>query len=112
MSITVNIYYTGENGAARKFAEEMTASGTVALIRQEPGNLKYNYFFPADDPETVLLIDSWEKRAAVRHHHLDMRITGEHVARNHVHDGSRGFGEVLIHGERRRANVSRPQECG
>ena len=25
MSITVNIYYTGENGAARKFAEEMTA---------------------------------------------------------------------------------------
>jgi hypothetical protein len=25
MSITVNIYYTGKNGAARAFAEEMTA---------------------------------------------------------------------------------------
>lgn len=69
MSITVNIYYTGENGAARKFAEEMTASGTVALIRQEPGNLKYRYFFPADDPETVLLIDSWENQAAIDAHH-------------------------------------------
>ena len=25
MAITVNLYYTGENGAARKFAEEMEA---------------------------------------------------------------------------------------
>lgn len=76
MSITVNIYYTGENGAARKFAEEMTASGTVALIRQEPGNLEYRYFFPSDDPETVLLIDSWENQAAIdAHHHTPMMQT-------------------------------------
>lgn len=76
MSITVNIYYTGENGAARKFAEEMTASGTVARIRQEPGNLNYRYFFPADDPETVLLIDSWESQAAIdAHHHTPMMQT-------------------------------------
>ena len=33
MSITVNIYYTGTNGGARKFAEEMTQSGVVADIR-------------------------------------------------------------------------------
>ena len=29
--ITVNIYYTGQNGSARSFAEEMTRSGTVAV---------------------------------------------------------------------------------
>lgn len=69
MSITVNIYYTGENGAARRFAEEMVSSGTVALIKQEPGNLKYDYFFPMDAPETVLLIDSWENQAAIDAHH-------------------------------------------
>ena len=34
MSITVNLYYTGRNGAARNFAGEMAASGTVAAIRQ------------------------------------------------------------------------------
>ena len=33
MAITVNLYYTGENGAARKFAEEMEASGTADAIR-------------------------------------------------------------------------------
>ena len=69
MSITVNLYYTGKNGAARKFAEEMTASGTVAAIRSEKGNLRYEYFYPMEDPETVLLIDSWENQEAIDLHH-------------------------------------------
>ena len=69
MAITVNIYYTGENGNARKFAEEMEQSGTVALIRAEEGNLKYEYFYPKNDPETVLLIDSWESQDAIDKHH-------------------------------------------
>ena len=43
MSITVNIYYTGENGSARKFAEEMISSGTVDAIRKEKGNIRYDY---------------------------------------------------------------------
>ena len=67
--ITINIYYTGENGNARKFAEEMEQSGTVALIRAEEGNLKYEYFYPKNDPETVLLIDSWESQEAIDKHH-------------------------------------------
>ena len=33
MAITVNIYYTGENGNAKKFAEEMVASGIVDEIQ-------------------------------------------------------------------------------
>ena len=45
MAITVNIYYSGANGNARKFAEEMVANGIVAAIRAENGNLKYEYFF-------------------------------------------------------------------
>ena len=69
MAITVNIYYTGENGNARKFAEEMEQSGTVAAIRAEEGNKKYEYFYPKNDPETVLLIDSWESQDAIDKHH-------------------------------------------
>ena len=67
--ITVNLYYTGRNGAARAFAEEMTSSGTAAAIRAEDGNLRYEYFFPMDDPETVLLIDQWCDQAAIDVHH-------------------------------------------
>lgn len=69
MSITVNLYYTGKDGNARKFAQEMEESGTAEAIRREDGNLKYEYFFPMQDPETVLLIDSWRDQAAIDAHH-------------------------------------------
>ncbi len=67
--ITVNLYYTGINGNARRFAEEMEASGTAGAVRAEEGNLRYAYFFPLNDPETVLLIDSWRDQAAIDAHH-------------------------------------------
>lgn len=69
MKITVNIYYTGEGDNARKFAEEMVQSGTVEKVRQEKGNLRYEYFFPMDEPDTVLLIDEWENEEAIDLHH-------------------------------------------
>jgi len=69
MSIVMNLYYTGENGNARKFAEEMERSGTAELIRQESGNQRYAYFFSMDDPETVLLIDIWEDQESIDIHH-------------------------------------------
>lgn len=69
MAITINIYYSGKNGGARKFAEEMINSGIVSAIRAESGNLRYEYFFPMDDEETVLLIDSWKDQTAIDAHH-------------------------------------------
>ena len=69
MAITANLYYTGTNGAARKFAEEMEASGTADAIRAEGGNIRYRYFQPLDDPETILLIDAWRDQEALDVHH-------------------------------------------
>ncbi len=69
MSIVVNIYYKGENGSAAKFAEEMISSGTVDAIRNEKGNIRYEYFLPMNDPDTVLLIDAWENQEAIDLHH-------------------------------------------
>lgn len=66
MSITVNLYYTGASGAARAFVEEMLSSGTVAAIRAEKGNLRYDYFIQMEKPETVLLIDSWDSQDKVQ----------------------------------------------
>ena len=69
MSITIHLYYTGSNGNARKFAEEMMASGLVEAVRAETGNERYEYFFPMEDQETVLLIDRWQDQAALDFHH-------------------------------------------
>jgi len=69
MSLVVNIYYTGQNGNARKFAEEMKSNGIVDRVRAEEGNEKYEYFFPMEDEETVLLIDRWKNQEALDIHH-------------------------------------------
>ena len=68
-TITMNLYYTGTDGNARKFVEEMESSGTADAIRAEQGNIRYDYFFSASDPETVLLIDSWASQEAIDAHH-------------------------------------------
>ena len=69
MSLSINLYYKGKNGSARAFAKEMVDSGIVDRIRAEDGNLRYEYFFPMDDNETVLLIDRWENQEALNRHH-------------------------------------------
>jgi quinol monooxygenase YgiN len=72
MAITVNLRYTGKDGAAQAFAREMISSGTVEKIRAEKGNLRYEYYLPFgenDSCETILLIDSWENQEAIDLHH-------------------------------------------
>ena len=39
MAITINIYYYGQRGNAKKFAKEMISDGIVNNIRLETGNL-------------------------------------------------------------------------
>ena len=76
MAITVHIYYTGKNGSAKEFVKEMMTSGIVQEIRNEKGNLRYEYFHSFEDEETVLLIDSWENQEAIDLHH-DSKIMGK-----------------------------------
>ena len=69
MSLTIHLYYTGKNGSARQFAQEMMESGIVDAVRAEEGNEQYAYFFPMEDEKTVLLIDRWRDQAALDAHH-------------------------------------------
>ena len=82
MAITINIYYSGEGESAKKFAEEMISSGTVNAIRAEEGNLRYDYFFPMDDPQTVLLIDSWKDQPSLDKHHASPMMAKITALRN------------------------------
>lgn len=69
MAITINIYYSGKDGNAKKYAEEMISSGIVHDIRAADGNIRYEYFFPMNHTETVLLIDSWKDQHSIDVHH-------------------------------------------
>ena len=85
MSITVNLYYTGKDGSAREFAREMTERGIVAAIRAREGNERYEYFFPMDDPETVLLIDRWRDQTALDIHHKSLQMAEIAALREKYH---------------------------
>ena len=74
MAITVNIYYTGKQGSAKKFVEEMISSGVVKDIRAEEGNVKYEYFYAVEEEETVLLVDSWVDQEAIDKHHASLMM--------------------------------------
>ena len=68
------VWITGASGgigyaAARHFAEEMERSGVADMVRAEEGNLRYDYYIPMNDPETVLLIDTWRDQPALDAHH-------------------------------------------
>lgn len=41
MSLTINIFYTGSNGSARAFAEEMVSSGIVSDEQDAGEDRKY-----------------------------------------------------------------------
>ena len=41
----------------------------VKAIRAEEGNEKYDYYFPLEDPESLLLIDRWKDEEAIEKHH-------------------------------------------
>lgn len=67
--LTILIRYKGKNGSAKKFVDEMISNGIVAQIRKEEGSLRYEYFFPSLEDETVLLVDSWVNQEALDRHH-------------------------------------------
>ena len=73
--IVMNLYYRGKNGNARRFAEEMEKSGIADMVREEDGNERYEYFFSASDPETVLLIDAWRDQKALDEHHRSRMLS-------------------------------------
>ena len=67
--ITINIRYNATDGNALKYMQEMETTGFADSIRAIPGCLRYDYFIPQDDPQSVLLIDSWEDNQALNRYH-------------------------------------------
>ncbi len=67
--ITINIRYSAPDGNALTHMKEMESTGYADSIRAIPGCLRYDYFIPQDNPQDVLLIDSWEDQQALNRYH-------------------------------------------
>lgn len=50
------------------FLEKLKAEGIIAACREEAGNLSYDYYLTADDPDELLLIEKWKDMDALMAH--------------------------------------------
>ena len=53
------VKYTAKPGGGEKFVREITASGILDAVRAEDGCISYDYYFSAESPDTVLLVEKW-----------------------------------------------------
>jgi quinol monooxygenase YgiN len=63
-SIVLNVIYTVKDGTREKFYNEVQEERIPEMSRLEDGNLKYEYYFPTEDENKILLIEVWKDKLA------------------------------------------------
>lgn len=66
MMIVLNVVYKGDK--TKEFVEEIKSSGTLDAIRNEKGNLQYEYFSSLDNPNNIILIEHWDNAYDLSRH--------------------------------------------
>lgn len=66
--IVLNVTYKCKPGLRDEFLESLTAEGIGAVCRAEDGNIKYDYYIPADGNDELLLVEKWRDADALAVH--------------------------------------------
>lgn len=66
--LTWNVTYHTKPGQRTAFYEALTRLGLRANSLQEEGNVKYDYYFDAQDPNALLLVETWTEPALQEAH--------------------------------------------
>ena len=69
--IVLNVTYKCRPGMRDAFLEALKREKTGEITRAEDGNIKYDYYIPADGSNELLLIEKWrDEEALSKHPHL------------------------------------------
>lgn len=66
--IVLNVTYKCRAGMREAFLESIAAEGIGSASRAENGNVKYDYYVPADSGDELLLIEKWKDEEALAAH--------------------------------------------
>ena len=66
--IVLNVSYKCRPGMRDEFLKKIRREGIDAASRAEVGNLKYDYYFPADGGDELLLVEKWRDADALAEH--------------------------------------------
>lgn len=58
--LTWNVTYHCKSGQREAFYQAVTDLGLRAISMGEAGNVKYDYYFDAQDPDALLLVETWQ----------------------------------------------------
>ncbi|MBQ3371436.1 MAG: antibiotic biosynthesis monooxygenase [Mogibacterium sp.] len=67
----LNVTYKCKEGMREKFLEAIKAEGLDAASRAEAGNIKYDYYFAADSPDELFLLEKWADDEAIKSHNAE-----------------------------------------
>ena len=62
--IVLNVTYKCKPGMNKKFLDQINAEGIGAACRAEEGNIRYDYYFPADGSDELTAADKTLQVAA------------------------------------------------
>ena len=74
--IYVYVTYHCKKGMGKAFVNALEESGLAAACRNDAGNIQYRYYYGADDPDEVVLLEKWE----------DSESLALHAAQPHMKD--------------------------
>ena len=66
--IVLNVTYRCRPGMREEFLEAILREGIDEASRNEPGNLKYDYYIPFDGGDDLLLLEKWRDETALKAH--------------------------------------------
>ena len=66
--IVLNVLYKCKPGMREAFLDAIKAEGLDAASRAEEGNSKYDFYFAADNPDELFLVEYWRDAEAVAIH--------------------------------------------
>ena len=66
--LTWNVTYHCKPGKREAFFKAISELGVRGNSNREEGNLKYDYFFDVQDPDALLLVESWTEPALQQAH--------------------------------------------
>jgi len=61
--IVLNVTYKCKPGMREAFLDAIKAEGLDAASRSEEGNSKYDFYFAADNPDELFLVEYWRDAA-------------------------------------------------
>ena len=66
--ISLNVVYTVKDGMRDEFYKHLCEKEIIKKSKEETANVKYNYYFDVENPNNILLLETWKNTAAQQEH--------------------------------------------